>query len=347
MTDEPLRDLTYPWGRTHAPPGESPLQVAPGVYWARFPMPGSLDHINLWLLEDGEGWTIVDTCLDVPASRQLWERLLAGFMGGQPLKRVICTHMHPDHVGLAGWLCERFGSQLLMTRQEFLMCKVMLGGLGNAVPKSTIDFYRAAGYGPRELEDLERRFGSFSSAIHSLPDRYWRLAEGDELCIGAHRWQVVIGNGHSPEHACLYCPELKLLISGDQVLPNITSNVSVLPLEPQANPLRDWLDSCRRLRQTLPADLLVLPAHEFPFHGLELRLTQLIDSQERDLRLLWEFLDTPKRAVDCFPVLFKREVRGAHKGMATGEALAHMNYLVEMKQISRVTDDEGVHWYRR
>jgi glyoxylase-like metal-dependent hydrolase (beta-lactamase superfamily II) len=310
-------------------------------------MPGSLDHINLWLLEDGEGWTIVDTCLALPASRELWEQLFAGFMGARAVTQVICTHLHPDHVGLAGWLCERFGSELLMTREEFLMCKALLAGVGKAVPESTLGFYRAAGYGERELQDLERRFNGFGAAIHPLPDRYRRLVAGEELCIGDNRWQIVVGNGHSPEHACLYCPALKLLISGDQVLPNISSNVSVLPIEPHANPLRDWLDSCHRFRQMLPPDLLVLPAHGFPFRGLERRLTQLIDSHECDLRSLWNFLDTPRRVVDCFPALFKREVHSAQKGMATGEALAHLNYLADMKQVSRTTDDEGVHWYSR
>lgn len=329
------------------PGGETPLQVAPGVHWARFPMPSSLNHINLWLLEDGEGWTVVDTCLDLPASRELWNKLLADFMGGRPVKQVICTHLHPDHVGLAGWLCKRFDSELLMTREEFLLCRTLVGGVDSATTQSMLGFYRAAGYSPHDIEDHQRHMAGFGGIVHPLPEHYRRVVDGDVLRIGANEWQVVVGSGHSPEHACLHCPSLQLLISGDQILPRISSNVSVLAFEPDANPLRDWLDSCRRLRRVLPADLLVLPAHELPFQGLDVRLTQLIHEHERDLQALWDFLDRPKRVVDCFAVLFKRVIERSHLPLATGEAVAHLNYLIELKKVSRTTDDEGVHWYSR
>jgi glyoxylase-like metal-dependent hydrolase (beta-lactamase superfamily II) len=204
-------------------------------------MPMSLDHINLWLLEDGDGWTVVDTCLATAEARALWETLFDGFMGGRPVTRVICTHMHPDHVGLAGWLCERFDCALWMSRAEYLTCRSLVADTGREAPQ------RGAGFlSPRRLleEQLDRykpRFGFFGKAVSPLPDSYRRLQDLETLTIGGRYWQVMEGSGHSPEHACLYCPALKLLIAGDQVLPRITPNVSVFPTEPEGDPLKSWL----------------------------------------------------------------------------------------------------------
>jgi glyoxylase-like metal-dependent hydrolase (beta-lactamase superfamily II) len=346
-TPEIYRGLTYPWGRQVDPEPGVPEQVAPGVYWLRFPMPMSLDHINLWLLEDGEGWTVVDTCLDLPASRQLWENLFSGFLGGRPVTRVICTHMHPDHVGLAGWLVQHFDSELWMTRDEFLMCRALVADTGRPAPEVAIRFYRAAGYTEEQLQAYREMFGNFGKAVSPLPDSYRRLVDRETLTIGGHYWQVIVGSGHSPEHACLYCPAHKLLISGDQVLPRITPNVSVFPNEPHGDPLGDWLNSCNRIRTMLPDDLLVLPAHEAPFYGLHTRLTQMIESHKRDLATLYDFLDQPKRAVDCFPALFKRKLEGHHFGLATGETLAHLNCLLRRRQARYEVDGEGVKWYQQ
>ena len=342
---ETSRGLTYPYGRAVDPPPGEPQQVAEGVWWLRFPMPMSLDHINLWLLEDGDGWTLVDTCLALPRARDIWESLFDGFLRDRPITRVICTHMHPDHVGLAGWLCERFGCPLWMSRSEYLTCRNLVADTGRAAPQVAIDFYRRAGYSDEDLEAYRARFGFFGKAVAPLPDSYRRIEDLETLEIGGRYWQIVVGSGHSPEHACLYCPALKLLISGDQVLPRITSNVSVFPTEPEGDPLKAWLVSCARLRERLPGDLLVLPAHEAPFHGLHTRLSQLIDGHETDLQKLFDLLSEPRRAVDCFPALFRREISGGQLGLATGETLAHLNCLLGRRRIRRFTGDDGVYRY--
>lgn len=349
LTDAPetYRGLTYPWGRGVDPKPGEPEEIAPGVYWARFAMPMSLDHINLWLLEDGDGWTLVDTCLDLPDSRAVWEGLHSGFMGGKPVKRVICTHMHPDHVGLAGWLVERFGCELWMTREEFLMCRSMVADTGREAPEVAIRFYRAAGYNEEQLQAYRDMFGNFGKAISPLPDSYRRIVDRETLTIGGRYWQVIVGSGHSPEHAALYCPALKLLISGDQVLPRITPNVSVFPNEPHGDPLSEWLASSNRIRAILPDDLLVLPAHEAPFYGLHTRLTQIIESHKRDLNALYEHLAEPRRAVDCFPALFNRKLEGHNFGLATGETMANLNCLLRRRQATCEQDAEGVNWYRQ
>ena len=339
------RGLSYPWGRGANPAPGEPFKVSDGVYWARFAMPLALNHINLWLLDDGDGWTVVDTCLDLPNARETWEQLFRGFMRGRPIKRVICTHLHPDHVGLAGWLTARFDCALWMSREEFLMCRAMAGDTGRAAPEVAIRFYRGAGYDDGQLEQYRQVFGNFGRAIAPLPDSFRRLVDRETITIGGRYWQVIIGSGHSPEHATLYCPALKLLISGDQVLPRITSNVSVFPTEPEGDPLTEWLQSCNQLREILPDDLLVLPAHEAPFYGLHVRLNQVIESHKRDLGSLWEFLSEPRRAVDCYPALFKRNIDGGSMGLATGETLAHLNCLLGRRSITRSTDEQGVNWY--
>lgn len=345
--NELYRGLNYPFGRGADPrPGE-PEKIADGVYWARFSMPMSLDHINLWLLEDEDGWTVVDTCLAIPSARETWETLFSGFMQNKPIKRVICTHLHPDHVGLAGWLTERFNCPLWMSREEFLMCRAMAGDTGRPAPDVALNFYRRAGYNEEQLERYRKKFGNFGRAIAPLPDSFHRMVDRETITIGGRYWQVIVGAGHSPEHTALYCPALKLLISGDQVLPRITPNVSVFPTEPDGNPLKEWLRSSAKFRETLPDDLLVLPAHEAPFYGLHVRVTQIIETHKRDLNSLFDYLDEPRRAVDCFPALFRREIDENSLGLATGETLAHLNCLIGRHRITRHTDASGVDWYEQ
>ncbi|MEM9254040.1 MAG: MBL fold metallo-hydrolase [Pseudomonadota bacterium] len=346
-TLETHKGLTYPWGRTFGPKPGTAVPIAEGVYWVRFAMPMSLDHINLWLLEDGQGWTVVDTCLSMSSSRETWETLFQGIMKGKPIKRVICTHLHPDHVGLAGWLTERFDCELWMSREEFLMCRAMTADTGRPAPDVAIRFYRGAGYDEEQLQVYRDKFGNFGRAISPLPDSFRRLVDRETITIGDRYWQVIVGSGHSPEHVTLYCPALKLLISGDQVLPRITPNVSVFPTEPEGNPLDEWLRSSARLRDMLPDDLLVLPAHEAPFYGLHVRISQIIESHKEDLNSLFDYLSQPRRAVDCFPALFKREIGPGSRGLATGETLAHLNCLLGRHRITRRRDEQGVDWYQQ
>jgi glyoxylase-like metal-dependent hydrolase (beta-lactamase superfamily II) len=324
-------------------------EVAPGVRWIRLPLPFRLNHINVWALDDGAGWTLVDTGTRTEETVSTWEDLMSRPPLDAPLTRVIVTHMHPDHVGMAGWLTRKFGVKLWISSLEYLHCRALVADSGREAPADALRFYREAGWGEAALEGYRARFGGFGKHVYALPDSYQRLSDGQKLRIGAHEWEVVAGNGHSPEHSCLYCAELKLLISGDQVLPKISSNVSVYPIEPDANPMADWLASLDRLQARVPDDVLVLPAHNDCFHGLHVRLAHLRDGQHEALDRLRELLAEPKRVIDVFPALFRRPIAesdASQLGLATGEAIACLNYLVHRGDAVKELRD-GVAWYRR
>lgn len=350
LPDAPSTDkvaLVYPFPEPPQPGHR--LQVAPGVHWIRMPLPYALNHINLWQLDDGDGWALVDTGTRTEEVANAWRALLEGELAPAPLTRVFVTHMHPDHVGMAGWMTRKFGVRLWMSRQEYLHCRVMVGDSSREAPADGTAFYHRAGWSEASLETYRARFGNFGKHIHALPDSYRRLVAGEEIAIGAHRWRVVVGHGHSPEHACLYCPELQLLISGDQVLPRISSNVSVYPLEPDADPLADWLASIERLLHEVPDDVLVLPSHGECFRGLHARLTALERGQHRALDRLRKRLAEPRRAIDVFGALFARAVTEDNVGllgMATGESVACLNYLVQRGEATWEDDAGGVRWYR-
>jgi glyoxylase-like metal-dependent hydrolase (beta-lactamase superfamily II) len=322
------------------------LEVAPGVQWLRMPLPFVLNHINLWVLDDGPGWCLVDTGINAASTRAVWEKLLDGPLADRPITRVIVTHLHPDHVGLAGWLTARTGARLHMTRGEYLSARVLAADSAPPPPEA-LDFYRAAGFDPVQLDNYAERFGRFGRLVSPLPITYARLADNDELQIGGRRWQVLIGRGHSPEHACLYCAELNVLIAGDQALPTISPNVSVWPTEPHANPLADWLESCRELPNRMPADVLVLPAHGRPYHGLGKRMARLITEHEEGLDAIRRLCNEPRRAVDLFGALFRGAVNSSNEVMAAGEALAHLAYLEAAGELVAEADELGARWYQR
>jgi glyoxylase-like metal-dependent hydrolase (beta-lactamase superfamily II) len=327
-------------------PGDA-LEVATGVHWLRMPLPMALNHINLWALEDGDGWTLVDTGMQTSEIAAAWESVLAGPLGGRPVKRVICTHMHPDHIGMAGWLTRRFDCPFWMTRLEYVTCRMLVADTGREAPVDALRFYHAAGWKAANLEHYKARFGGFGKMVYALPDSYHRVSHGDRLRIGEHDWHAVVGRGHSPEHLCLYCPELRLFISGDQVLPKITPNVSVFPTEPDADPLKDWLESLAMIREVVTDDVFVLPSHNEPFHGLHARITQLIEGHERSLERLLDALREPKTASDVFSLLFRRPVSDdAVLQMATGESLAHLNCLMMRGSVVRRMDATGLAWYQ-
>ena len=336
--------LVYPFDK--GPESGGAVEVAPGVRWMRMPLGGSIAFINVWAIRDGDGWAIVDTGMRTTETAAAWRKVFAEVLEGAPVSRVFVTHMHPDHIGMAGWIARKFSCRLWITRLEYLMCRVMAADTGREAPEDGLQFYRAAGWDQDALDTYRSRFGGFGKALYALPDSFRRLSHGEDIRIGEHLWRVVVGNGHSPEHACLYCPELKLLISGDQVLPRISSNVSVFPTEPDGDPLDDWLTSLARIKTQVPDDVLVPPAHNDPFHGLHTRLDHLIAGHERSLKRLASLLQTPRRVIDVFSVLFKRTINPELLGMATGEALAHLNCLLARGVIVRERDPEGVDWYR-
>jgi len=322
------------------------VEIAPGVNWLRMPLGGALAWINVWAIAEGDGWAIADTGIGGTETRNAWRASLAGPLEGKPVTRVFVTHMHPDHIGMSGYLTRKFNCRLWITRLEFMTCRSLAADTGREAPEDAIVFFRAAGWDEDALDTYKARFGGFGRGLHTLPDSFHRLNDGDRVRIGDHDWEVVVGSGHSPEHACLYCPDLKLMISGDQVLPKISSNVSVFPTEPDGDPLTDWVTSLARIKDRVPDDVLVLPAHNEPFHGLHARIDHLIGGHERGLERLHALLAEPKRVVDVFHVLFRRKIDENVLGLATGESLAHLNCLIARGLAVRERDASGVDWYR-
>ena len=318
------------------------MEIAPGVYWLRMPLPFALEHINLWLFADGDGWVVVDTGLGDDASRGIWRHTFDDAMDGRPIKHVVVTHMHPDHVGCAGWLARHFDVDLWMTRGEYAICRLLVADTGNPAPKTALDFYTAAGYSDKQLDRYKKAFGSFGRYVSPLPESYRRLSDGMREAVGDHDWEVIVGRGH---YACFFSEEFNLLVSGDQILPSISSNVSVFPIEPEANPLHDWITSLRDIRERIPADVLVLPAHGKPFRGAHERIDALIAEHLQRLDALLEFCAQPRRVVDTFPALYRARINKENLMFATGEAIAHLHYLMNKQQIAVEQDVDGVNWF--
>ncbi len=336
--------LDYPWERSPAP-GEL-IEVAPGVHWLQMPLPLALDHINLYLLEDEAGWWIVDTGLSTAETRELWEQVFERHLGGKPVIAVLSTHWHPDHTGMAGWLCDRWRAPFYMTQGEYFSGLVYSRMRPEHFSWTNEQHQVRLGRGPEGIEAIRQSAGRVRHIMEPLPTSYRKLEDGSRLSINGQRWRVVVGRGHSPEHACLFCESLNVLISGDQVIPRITSNVSVSGDEPEGNPLRDWLNSHERFLELLPGDALVLPAHNLPFSGLHHRLRFLVEHHEDHLIALEEAcVDSERSAMDLLPVLFKRELDDSQIGLALGECVAHLNYLVHRGQLLRRVDGEGRYLY--
>lgn len=340
-----MRQIQYEF-ETRPEHGET-MAIADGVVWLRMPLPFSLKHINLWLLRDTAGWVIVDTGVDTRTSRGVWQQTFDGAMRGDPASHVVATHLHPDHVGCAGWLVDHFGVDLWMTRDEYMLCRILVADTGRSAPDEGIRFYTGAGFAQEQLDVYKSNFGMFGKLVHPLPEAYKRMSDGDVLEFAGADWEVIVGSGHSPEHACLYDEDRNILIAGDQLLPTISSNVSVWPTEPLANPLQDWFESLEKLRRRLPEDVLVLPAHGKPFRGAHVRLSELARDHEDRLESLLEICAEPKRVVDLFASLYRTTIDDNNRIMATGEAVSHLNYLCANGDVVADSDAAGVTWYCR
>lgn len=340
-------EITYPL--TERPAPGTTMEVAPGVRWLAMPMPGSLGFINLYLLEDIEGWWIVDTGLNNEQTKDIWEKIFADELQGKPVIGVICTHMHPDHIGQSLMITNKFQCPLYMTRGEYYQARAFFSSGGfshnNWIGKK---FYKQAGMPDDYMEQIEKMWSTRAAEGMTMPTMsggYERLESGQVLTIGDNDWQIVVGSGHSPEHACLFSPALKVLISGDQILPIITSNVSVHPSEPNANPMHDWMNSHDYFLKVIPDDTFVLPAHNLPFYGVKARLRDLISHHDDRMLAIEEACIEPKDAKELLPVLFSRELGPPQMMMALGEAIAHAHLLMHRNRIERQLDDDGVYKY--
>ena len=347
MANPKEHELRYPLGE-QLPALGSVLEVAPGVKWVRMGLPFALDHINLWLLRDGDGWTIVDCGITNEATRQAWAQVFEHHLEGLPVTRVLCTHMHPDHIGLAHWLTERWSQggepcRLWISGTDWnaaRMASQTTTGHGGA---SAAAFFGSHGLtDPDALEKVRQRSNYYGSMVPQVPASHRRLMDGDVVNVGGHHWHCISGYGHAPEHIALFSPSLKVLISGDMVLPRISTNVSVIDIEPEANPLELYLNSLGRYDH-LPADTLVLPSHGRPFTGLHPRLAQL---REHHVDRLADTLNACRRqptcAADLLAVLFRPNLDLHQTTFAMGEAVAHLHALWFRGELRREKDAAGV-----
>lgn len=343
--------ITHPH-ETAPAPGES-IRVADGIFWIRMPLPFALDHINLWLLEDedanGAGWTIVDTGYGAPETHALWERHFREVMQGRPVKRIIVTHYHPDHVGCAAWLHQHTGAPVWMTATEYLSAHAAAEDVAGFDRENSGRLFIAHGLArvrPDFVDAQKARAGAYRRGVPSVPKQYVRMMDGEFITIGKRNWQVITAFGHAPEHATLYSPDGAILISGDQILPRITSNVGVWGNQPEADPVKLFLDSMDKFA-ALPGDTLVLPSHDRVFSGLHERIAELRAHHAARLAELDAALDTPKCAGDILPVLFRRSLNDHQLIFAIGEAIAHLNFLWRAGRAVRTRNEDGIYFFQR
>jgi len=331
--------LQYPFPEVPAP--GTTIEVAPGIHWLSMPLPFALDHINLWLAEDHDGWTIIDTGIGNAETRALWEKIL----GSKTVKRVIVTHYHPDHAGNAAWLCQRYGVELWMTQGEYLTAHAVRTSSAGYTTDAVLSVFRKNGLDPQRASGMGGRGNRYAALVPEFPLSYRRIIEGDEITIGSHKWRAIIGHGHAPEHLSLYSNSLNTLIAGDMLLSTISTNVSVWSIDPEGDPLRLFLDSIARYRE-LPADMLVLPSHGKPFRGAHDRVAQLEQHHQDRFRDVEKSLkENPKSAAELLSVLFRRPLDAHQTFFAMGEAIAHLHYLHYAGRAKRAQGEDGIMRY--
>lgn len=336
--------LVFPFAEP--PAGGTVREVAPGVFWLRMPLPFALDHINLWLLRDGDGWTGVDCGIALPDTQALWERIFAEVLGRAGLSRLIVTHYHPDHMGNAGWMVQRFGAPMIMTEAEYLTAHAHYDRIAGYGAEATASLFAANGLDAKRVATIGGRGNPYRQRVSAPPQRFQRMMDGDEIRIGGHAWHVIVGYGHAPEHAALHCPALGVLISGDMLLPKISTNVSVWSIEPEGDPLKLFLRSINRFAE-LPEDTLVLPSHGLPFRGAHARIATLHRHHGDRLEEVFAACSQPSTAADLLPVLFRRALDDHQLFFAMGESLAHLHYLWYRGQLARATGADGVVRFER
>lgn len=329
-----------------APAEGEAVEVAPGVLWLRIPLPMVLDHVNVYALRETDGWTVIDTGLNSRRTIALWEKILAGSLEGAPVRRLVVTHHHPDHVGLAGWF-QNSGAELHMTRTAWLFSRMLTLDSQPEATEEQVQFWVDAGMDAEILaaRRLERPF-NFADVVYPMPLGFSRLHEGRTIKMGSRTWDIRFGHGHSPDHATFWSHDGDLVIGGDQLLATISPNIGVYATEPGADPLGEWMAACEALQPYALDSQLVLPGHKLPFTGLPARMRQLIDNHHGALKRLRDHIsEGPCSAADCFAPLFKRKIDGGTYGLALVEAVAHLNHLHQLGEVTRTRRDDGAWTY--
>ena len=330
--------LQYPFPLVPAP--GTTIEVARGVHWLSMPLPFQLDHINLWLVEDDDGLTVIDTGIGNQQTRELWERVLAG----RKVKRVVLTHYHPDHAGNAAWLCARHGAEFWTTQGEYLTAHAVRTSSAGYTAEAVLSVFRRNGLDEERAQRMRSNRNRYAELVPEFPHAYRRIIEDDALQAGRQGWRAIIGHGHAPEHLSLYCGALKTLIAGDMLLSTISTNVSVWSIDPEGDPLRLFLHSIARYRE-LPQDVLVLPSHGKPFRGAHARVQQLEDHHRDRLSELEQNLKSPRSAAELLSVLFRRPLDTHQTFFAMGEAIAHLHYLYYAGRARRALGNDGIMRY--
>jgi glyoxylase-like metal-dependent hydrolase (beta-lactamase superfamily II) len=326
-----------------APPerGET-IEVAPGLLWARIPLPFRLDHVNVYFVDDGDGWAVVDTGIDNEPARAAWEALLAGPLAGRRLTRLIVTHMHPDHIGLAGWLTEKFDIPLLTSQTAYIECLNLSLAPGKLQAPVYRDFYLRNGLDEATTALIATMGHDYLGMVAPLPPTFERLVAGDDLIIGGRKFDVLSGDGHAPEQLMLFNAEEQLFLAADQVLAKISPNVSVAAMSPEGDPLGLYLRSLRAMRARLPVQTLVLPGHQLPFYGLHERASELEAHHEsRCAALAQACREKPCSPAELIPVMFARKLDPHQMGFAFSELFAHVNYMVRRGALKWVGGEKG------
>ncbi|MFB9221664.1 MBL fold metallo-hydrolase [Paracoccus cavernae] len=324
--------IEYPYPEPPLP--GAVLPVAEGIFWARMPLPMKLDHVNVYILDEGDSWTVVDTGFDSRKSRAHWQELLEGPLAAKPVGRIIATHHHADHIGLAGWFQSR-GAALWTSRTAWLMARMQLLDVQERPTPEALAFWRKAGMDAETYRqrEAERPF-NMADMCHPLPPGFTRISEGAVIRAGGRNWTARMGNGHAPEHVTLWSQDDHLVIGGDQLLPSISPNLGVYPTEPLADTVGDWIDSCAAMRVHAHDDQLVLPGHNMPFTGLPDRLGQLIENHQSALRRIVAALQQePRTVAGCFDILYRRKIDAGNYGLALAEAVGHINHLSQAAKV--------------
>ena len=341
MTQKPKSEiLRFPFPEPPAT-GEC-IEIAQGVLWIRIPLPFRLNHINVYLIDDGHGWAVLDTGIANQSTRDLWEALLAGPLKGRKLTRLIVTHYHPDHIGLAGWLAERFGLPLITTQTSYLQCLNISLSPGALDAKTYHDFYLRNGLKSETTALVTTQGHGYLKMVSPLPPVFQRIVDGDALKIGRRTFEILTSDGHAPEQAMLYCPEEKLFFGADQVLEKISPNVSVWAVDPYGDPLGLYLRSLQELKTRLPDDVLVLPGHQRPFIGLPARADELAAHHAKRCAAISNACHKPKSAAELLPFIFTRPLDPHEMSFAFSEVLAHVNYMLRQGTLKWEEPEGGI-----